>query len=144
MVYEALKKGDWVIRSKNPDTAFKPEEAYEVDRDCEETEDETKTILIKNKGGWKGGWNRGNFTKVSGPDYKKNNITTKMTNLIKKFSLLTKGEPERTFIKAGVTDDNGVLTSDGKTLFDAFMLKKYGAEFKKEVVDPILAEDEEK
>lgn len=65
-----------------------------------------------------------------------------MTNLIKKFNLLTKSEPEKTFIKAGVTDDNGTMTSEGLALFNAFMLSKHGNEFKKEVVDKILEEEE--
>lgn len=63
-------------------------------------------------------------------------------NLVEKFKLALKSEPEKTFIKAGVTTADGALTPDGKSLFEAYLLNKHGADFKKDVVDPIVAAEE--
>lgn len=63
-------------------------------------------------------------------------------NLVEKFKLALKSEPEKTFIKAGVTTADGALTPDGKALFGAYLLNKHGADFKKDVVDPIVAAEE--
>lgn len=61
-------------------------------------------------------------------------------NLNEKLALVFKGEPEKSFIKAGVMNTDESLTSEGQTLFHAWLLKKHGADFKTEVVDPIIAE----
>lgn len=74
---------------------------------------------------------------------KAGNSISNMT-LREKFALAFKGEPEKSFIKAGVMNSDESLTSDGQSLFLAFLLKKHGADFKKEVIDPILAEEEAK
>lgn len=74
-------------------------------------------------------------------------ITTKptiMASLTEKFALAFKGEPEKSFIKAGVMNQNETLTTEGQAVFMAWLLKANGAAFKKEVVDPILAEEEAK
>lgn len=68
----------------------------------------------------------------------KNNMT-----LIEKFALMSKGEPEKSFIKTGVMEMNGKLTEDGKQLFLMFLLKKFGPEFKTEVVDGLSADTKE-
>lgn len=68
--------------------------------------------------------------------------STKNMNLIEKFKLASKTEPEKTFIKAGVMTMDGELTPEGKGLWAAFLVKKFGEEFKTNVVDPILAEME--
>lgn len=65
-------------------------------------------------------------------------------NLIEKAKLAFKGEPEKTFIKAGVMDSNENLTADGQALFLTYLLKKNGDDFKTTVIDPILADEEAK
>lgn len=67
---------------------------------------------------------------------------TFMSNIIDKVKMLTIGEPTKTFIKAGISDLDGNLNADGKQLFWNFMLSKFGAEFKTEVVDKVAAEIE--
>ena len=62
-----------------------------------------------------------------------------MTSLKEKFALAFKGEPEKSFIKAGVMNSDESLTTDGKEVFLAYLLKKNGDDFKTTVIDPILA-----
>ena len=69
----------------------------------------------------------------------------KKTNNMSLLSLVknaTRKEPEKSFVKAGVMTDSLELTSEGKDLFLYFMLEKHKDEFKKEVVDAVLAEQE--
>ncbi len=66
----------------------------------------------------------------------------KIMSLVKKFTLAFKKEPEKSFNKSGITDDNDILTTEGSQVFLGWLLKKFGDDFKKEVVDPILAEME--
>lgn len=68
-------------------------------------------------------------------------IKSNNMNLTEKFALAFKAEPEKTFIKAGVMKADGTLTTDGSAIFMGFLLKKYGADFKKEVVDEIVKND---
>lgn len=64
------------------------------------------------------------------------------TSLKSKFLLSLKSEPEKTFIKAGILDSTGNnFTTEGKATFEAWLWEKNKETFKKEVVDPILAED---
>lgn len=63
-------------------------------------------------------------------------------NIKEKFALLRKGEPEKSFFKLGVTDKEDTLTTEGQAIFLGWLLKKHGAEFKTEVVDPLLADEE--
>lgn len=67
--------------------------------------------------------------------------TILMASLTSKFALAFKGEPEKSFIKAGVLDEKEQFTTEGRQVFEQWLLKKYGNDFKKEVIDPILAED---
>lgn len=62
-------------------------------------------------------------------------------NLVEKFALAFKTEPEKSFIKAGIMNPDSSMTDDGKELFMTYLLKKNGGDFKTTVVDPILAED---
>lgn len=93
------------------------------------------------------GHNTGTYTvkpeyfDLKGSTIKSTNIKSIMTNLTKKFRLLTKSEPEKTFIEKGVMDDQENLTAEGRALFEAFLIKKLGAEFKTEVVDKLVDED---
>ncbi len=77
------------------------------------------------------------------PYYKKSNSKTNMS-LIESFRLATKSEPEKSFIKAGILEMDESFTAEGEELFMLWLLAKEGADFKTEVVDPILAEEEAK
>ena len=64
-----------------------------------------------------------------------------MNNLKEKFALLFTNEPFKSFRKAGVTNGDDVLTSNGQEIFLCWLLKKHGDEFKKDVVDELLKEE---
>lgn len=70
-------------------------------------------------------------------DYKNNN----KINMFDKFATMFLSEPEKTFRKAGIINGDNVLTEDGKKIFLSWLLKKYGTEFKSEVVDELVKED---
>lgn len=74
----------------------------------------------------------------------KNNSASFMSNLIEKFKFLTKSEPEKSFIKAGIIDANGNLTTDGQALLIQYLLEKTKDDFNKDVVQPLLKDSEEK
>lgn len=63
-------------------------------------------------------------------------------NITEKFALAFKSEPEKSFRKAGITNGDDFLTEDGQKIFLSFLLKKYGNEFKAEVVDKLVEEKE--
>lgn len=65
-------------------------------------------------------------------------------NLLEQAKLAFKGEPEKSFIKAGVLDSNKNLTTDGQQLFLTYLLKKHGEDFKTTVIDPIIKAGENK
>lgn len=72
-----------------------------------------------------------------------NKINKNITmNIIEKFKLALKSEPQKSFRKAGITNGDDILTEDGQKIFLSWLLnEKYAADFKKEVVDGLL-EDE--
>lgn len=70
--------------------------------------------------------------------------SSKKMTLFEKIALARKGEPEKTFIKAGITKMDGTFTTEGQSAFLNYLLEKNGAAFKTDVVDAILAEDEAK
>ena len=70
-------------------------------------------------------------------------LINKNMNLKDKFTLAFKGEPEKSFRKTGITNGDDFLTEDGQHVFLGWLLKKHGEEFKKDVVDDILKEQEE-
>jgi hypothetical protein len=72
-----------------------------------------------------------------------NNSITNMT-LAQKLALAFKSEPEKSFIKAGITNMDGTFTTEGQTVFLAWLLKKNGEAFKTEVVDVLIKEEEAK
>lgn len=73
----------------------------------------------------------------------KEKLTNKiMQNLRSIWNGITMSEPEKTFRKAGIIQESGELTIDGRDLFISFLLKKFGDEFKKDVVDVVLREQE--
>lgn len=70
------------------------------------------------------------------------NNNTNMLSLIEQFQNSLRQEPEKTFRKAGIVGSDGFLTTDGQKMFLTFLLNKYGAEFKKDTIDPLVAEAE--
>jgi hypothetical protein len=67
-----------------------------------------------------------------------------MSTLIQKFKVMTAKEPEKTFIKAGVMNEQFQMTQSGVELFNEFLVQKFKEEFKTEVVDKIVEEDAKK
>jgi hypothetical protein len=65
-------------------------------------------------------------------------------SLSSKFNEIFLQEPEKTFRKAGVTNESGMLTDDGQKIFLSWMLRKNGAEFKTEIVDKLVEVEEKK
>lgn len=65
-------------------------------------------------------------------------------SLLETFKLAFKAEPQKSFTKAGITNSDDTLTSEGKDIFLAWSLKTNGAQFKTEVVDVLLADQENK
>lgn len=70
-------------------------------------------------------------------------IKNNNTNMLEKFKITFTSEPFKTFRKVGITNGDDLLTEDGTKLFLGWMLKKHGEEFKKEVAD-LLVEDNNK
>jgi hypothetical protein len=73
-----------------------------------------------------------------------NLIKNSMTSLKALWKDLNRSEPEKTFIREGILDEDREFTTEGKSLFNAFLLEKYGEEFKTTVLDPIIKEREAK
>ncbi len=71
-------------------------------------------------------------------------LVNKPMNIKDSFTLAFKAEPEKSFRKAGITNGDDFLTTDGQVVFLSWLLKKHGEEFKKDVVDGILADLEKK
>lgn len=68
-------------------------------------------------------------------------LITNNMNIKEKFVLAFQKEPEKSFRKAEITNGDGFLTSDGQQVFLGYLLKKFGDDFKKEVVDDLLKEE---
>jgi len=66
----------------------------------------------------------------------------KSMNLKEKFILAITSEPKKSFRKAGITNGDDLLTEDGEKVFLTWLLEKNSDEFKKEVVDELLKEEE--
>lgn len=79
----------------------------------------------------------------SGDYYKVKIIDKNMGNIKEKFTLAFKKEPEKSFRKAGITNGDDFLTSDGQEIFLGWLLKEHGEKFKKDVVDDLLKTDNE-
>jgi hypothetical protein len=65
---------------------------------------------------------------------------TFIMNLTQGFKNIFKGEPAKTFVKAGVTTENGDFTSEGREIFLQYLLQTHGDAFKKDIVDEIVKE----
>lgn len=74
------------------------------------------------------------------------NEKNSMENLISAFRNLAVGEPQKSFRKLGITDDNDLITQDGVQVFLSWLLtdKEISDRFKKEVVDGLIKEKEAK
>ena len=62
-------------------------------------------------------------------------------NLTQSFKAIFRTEPAKTFVKAGITNENGDMTSEGQTIFLSYLLQIHGDAFKKDIVDEILKEE---
>lgn len=73
-------------------------------------------------------------------DKKTNNM-----NITSKLAIIFKGEPQKSFIKAGIIDTSEIPTDDGIKLLVAYIIKNdlagIATGFKKDVVDPINDEN---
>lgn len=71
------------------------------------------------------------------------NSSTNMSSLtlIEKIRLASKSEPEKSFIKAGVTNMDGTFTDQGKVAFFEYLLQANKDDFNTKVVQPILVTD---
>jgi hypothetical protein len=65
-------------------------------------------------------------------------------NILEKFTIALKSEPEKTFRKTGITNGDYFLTTDGEKIFLSWLLKKNGELFKTEVADGLLKDIEDK
>lgn len=104
---------------------------------------------------WKGGW-----TTWSYPDGKimtydestieeirlfKDEVTIKpMSSILEKFKTSLLKEPQKSFRKAGITNGDNMLTTEGTAIFLSYLLEKEGDAFKSAVVDELLEEEKKK
>lgn len=75
--------------------------------------------------------------------YKFELINNKTMNIKEKFVTVFLSEPEKSFRKTGITNGDGLLTEDGKTVFLSYLLKKYGDDFKATIVDELLKQKDQ-
>lgn len=66
------------------------------------------------------------------------------SSIKEKFLISLKSEPQKSFRKAGITNGDDMLTSEGRDIFLTWLLNKHGLEFKKDVVDGILENKDSK
>lgn len=71
---------------------------------------------------------------------KKANSQPAMSKITEVFKSLTRKEPQKSFVQAGITDSNDMLTADGQAIFLAYLLQQEGDAFKTAVVDPLITE----
>lgn len=90
----------------------------------------------------KRGDSAGNWKDDGDMRFIRNVKNTNMNSLVQKFRLMSKTEPEKSFIKKGVMDIDGNLTEEGTALFLAFLVEKNKVEFNKDVVSQIEVEEE--
>lgn len=63
-----------------------------------------------------------------------------MSKLTEQFALLRKKEPQKSFFKLGITDQDDQLTEEGQELFIQWLLDINEKEFNDAVVQPLLKE----
>ena len=69
-------------------------------------------------------------------------VKEKNMNIKSVWNQIKRSEPEKTFNKLGITDENDELTAEGLSLYQNWRFQQDKAQFKTEVADPILAEQE--
>lgn len=69
------------------------------------------------------------------------NIKEKTMTIKEKFVLALTKEPQKSFRKAGITNGDDLLTEEGGKIFLTWLLNKNADDFKKEVVDGLLADN---
>ena len=67
----------------------------------------------------------------------------KTMSLRESFVNLFKTEPEKSFKKLRITNDDGTLNSEGEDLFINFLFAQHKDKFNEEIVQPILSERKE-
>lgn len=74
----------------------------------------------------------------------KNNKLKKqtMSNIIDKIKLNKMAEPDKSLVKAGIIEMDGSVTNNGRYVLDDFLIKKFGADIKKDYADDIIADQE--
>lgn len=70
-------------------------------------------------------------------------ITKKMSSISEKIKLLTKGEPEKSNIKAGLRTVNDEFTEEGKGAFLEYLYQESKDDFKTKIADPINKDKED-
>jgi len=103
--------------------------------------DPTRPYILWSK---KGGWYTDIVCLQLISSAEQNKAEENKMNIKEKFVLAFQKEPEKSFRKAEITNGDGFLTTDGQQVFLGYLLKKFGEDFKKEVVDDLLKEDEKK
>lgn len=86
---------------------------------------------------WKGGHGSFFFQQDIQLITNQNNMSIK-----EKFITAFLVEPEKSFRKTGITNGDGFLTEDGEQVFLGWLLKQNGAQFKTDVVNDLLKEQE--
>lgn len=66
----------------------------------------------------------------------------KPMNLLQRIKNLALSEPQKSFKKYGITNEFGDLTSDGKEAFINWLFEQHQHEFKADVVNKLITEDE--
>ena len=78
-------------------------------------------------------------------DLSKIKLISKNMNIKEKFALALTKEPMKSFRKVGITNGDNLLTEDGMNIFLSWLLNtKFADEFKKDVVDDMIKEVEDK
>lgn len=76
-------------------------------------------------------------------DLELNNLTKTNMNLMQKFKLALRAEPEKTFIKKGIMTEGGELTQEGRDLYLNWLFQENMDDFNDEVVTLIDEEEKE-
>ncbi len=63
------------------------------------------------------------------------------SSVLERFAIAVLPEPDKSFRKAGITNGDGILTSQGSAVLLTWLLKKHGKEFNDEVVSELLKKD---
>lgn len=72
------------------------------------------------------------------------NYKNKMsTNIIEKIKLAKVPEPDKSLVKAGITDIDGSFTEEGLSILHDFLRSKFGEDLKKVYADDIIKEQED-